>query len=115
MDTRALAYRLLYDGLIEIRYEAREGLIDGVFRLADLFHTLPLQLERVERGATTPEEVMSTLLAHAERIHTKQWLAHRIEEEMNHYLRSRDDVRRQDSTDGDMVDGGEALGTSACG
>ncbi|HEY7093919.1 MAG TPA: hypothetical protein VH393_12105 [Ktedonobacterales bacterium] len=76
MDTRALLYRLLYDGLIEMRHEAHEGRTEGVFRLADLFHNLPMQLERMERGEATPEEVMSDLQAHAERIHIKQWLAH---------------------------------------
>jgi hypothetical protein len=84
MDTRALLYRLLYDGLIEIRYYARERRTKEVFRLADLFHNLPLQLERMERGETTPEEVMGDLQAHAERNRTKQWLAHRIQEDTNH-------------------------------
>jgi hypothetical protein len=81
MDTRALLHRLLYDGLIEMRDEAQEGRTKGVFRLADLFHNLPLRLERMERGEITPEEVMSDLQARAERIHTKQWLAHRIQED----------------------------------
>jgi hypothetical protein len=81
---RALLYRLLYDALIEIRYDAHEGLTKEVFRLADLFHNLPMQLERMQRGETTPEEVMSDLRAHAERIGAKQWLAHRIQEDMSH-------------------------------
>jgi hypothetical protein len=82
MDTRALLYRLLYHGLIEMRYEAHGGRADSVFRLADLFHNLPLHLEWMERGETTPEEVMSDLQAHAERIRIKQWLAHRIQEDL---------------------------------
>jgi hypothetical protein len=84
MDTRTLLYRLLHDALIEIRYVAHEGRTETLFRLAELFHNLPLHLERMERGETTPEEVMSDLQARAERIRIKQWLAHRIQEDMNH-------------------------------
>lgn len=50
MDTRALLYQLLYDDLIEIRYEANEGHGGIIFRLADLIDLVPLQLERMERG-----------------------------------------------------------------
>jgi hypothetical protein len=58
-DPKAPLNQLLFDALIEIRQEAREGRADTVFRIADLFHRLPLQLERMERGEVTHEEVMS--------------------------------------------------------
>jgi hypothetical protein len=82
-DPKALLYRLLYDALIEMRYEAHEGRTDTVFRIADLFHRLPLQLERMERGEVTYEAVMSELQEHAERTGMTQWLTHRIQEVAN--------------------------------
>jgi hypothetical protein len=82
MDTRALLYRLLYDSLIEMRSEACDERVSHVFRLADLFHMLPLRLERMARGEITDEEVMSDLRAHAERIGMAHWLSHRIQEDM---------------------------------
>jgi hypothetical protein len=83
-DPKASLYRLLHDALIEMRYEAHEGRADDVFRLADLFQRLPLQLERMERGEEGDEEVMRELQTHAERIGLTQWLAHRIQEDANH-------------------------------
>lgn len=82
MDVRALLYRLLYDGLIEMRSEAYDERVSHIFRLADLFHKLPLRLERMARGEITDEEVMSDLRAHAEQIGKAQWLSHRIQEDM---------------------------------
>jgi hypothetical protein len=82
-DRKVLLYRLLYDALIEMRYEAHEGRTDKLFCLANLFHNLPLQLERMERGEVTHEEVMSELQAHAERIAMTQWLTYRIQEDAN--------------------------------
>jgi hypothetical protein len=90
MDPRALLYRLLQDALIEMRYEAYERHSESVFRLADLFHNLPTQLERMERGEKTPEEIMSDLHAHAGRIRIKQWLTHRIQEDSTYLQKIRD-------------------------
>jgi hypothetical protein len=114
-DAKASRYRLLHNALIEMRYEAHEGRGDNVFRLADLFHRLPLQLERMERGEEGYEAVMRELQTHAERIGLTQWLAHRTEEDANRRQRSGDVFGWQDASDSDMLGRGEALHTLACG
>jgi hypothetical protein len=55
MDSRELVSRLLYLALIEIRAEAHALQNPKVFHLADLFHNVPLQLERVAKGVLLQE------------------------------------------------------------
>jgi hypothetical protein len=69
-----LLNRLLYRALIEIRDQGREGGSKAVFHLADLFHTIPLQLDRVLEGQATYEEVLQALEAKAAEKGMERWL-----------------------------------------
>ncbi len=81
MTTESLLYRLVYDALIEIRAAAHEGNSQTIFDLADLFHTVPLCLERIERGELSPDDVLQWLQTRAQQKGLAQWLEHRLRED----------------------------------
>lgn len=76
-----LLHRLVYAAFIEIRAAAREGDTQRVFHLSDLFHTVPLRLDRIERGEVSPDDVIQWLRARAQEKGLAQWLEGRIQEE----------------------------------
>jgi HD-GYP domain-containing protein (c-di-GMP phosphodiesterase class II) len=51
----------MYIAFVEIRVEAYEKQNAKIFHIADIFHTFPLQLERVDKGEITYEEVLSEI------------------------------------------------------
>ncbi len=81
MTTKSLLHRLLYAALIDIRAEGHDTQNKKVFLLADLVHNLPLQLDRVDRGEQTPEDIMQWLRMRARQTGAEGWLDLRIEEE----------------------------------
>ena len=81
MTTRHLLFRLLASALIEMREEGYEIQNKRVFALADLFHNVPGQLERMERGETTPEEIIKWLQERARYRGIEGWLELRMEAE----------------------------------
>jgi hypothetical protein len=48
MTTKETIHKLLYQALIEIREEAYEAKLSKTFHLADLFHNVPLSLEKAD-------------------------------------------------------------------
>ncbi len=79
--TKDLLLRLLASALIEIREEGYEMQNKRVFALADLFHNVPGQLERMERGEKTPDEIMQWLQERARYRGIERWLEHRVDAE----------------------------------
>lgn len=73
-------YRVIYDALIEIRAEAHTCNSQQIFHLSDLLHTLPLRLERMERGEVSPDDIMQWLRARASEKDLEHWLEQRIQE-----------------------------------
>ena len=61
MEVREQVFRLIYMAFVEIRVEAYEKQNAEIFHIADLFHTVPLQLERVNKGELSYEEVVSEI------------------------------------------------------
>lgn len=61
METSEQIFRLLYSALIEIRTEAYEKENTLIFCISDMFHTVPLQLERVQKGEISYAEVFSDI------------------------------------------------------
>jgi HD-GYP domain-containing protein (c-di-GMP phosphodiesterase class II) len=51
----------MYEVFVEIRVGAYETENARIFHIADIFHTVPLQLERVNKGEITYEEVLSEI------------------------------------------------------
>jgi len=78
ISPRRMLYQLLYDALIEIRAEGHAMSTTQVVQLADLFHTIPLQLERMERGEVSPEDVLHGLQTRARATGMDRWVEHRI-------------------------------------
>ena len=57
-DSRELISRLLYHALVDIRMDAYANHNSKVFHLADLFHNIPLQMERVAKGEGDYDEIL---------------------------------------------------------
>jgi hypothetical protein len=81
MDARTTLHHLLYEALIDMRVAAYEQRAQPIFYMADLMHTLPLQLEQAALGKYTYEEVLSQLRERAQdkgQAYVK-WLDHLFE------------------------------------
>ena len=74
MDAEAMIHRLLHLAMLEIRIASHEAGDKKVFKLADLFHNVPLQLQRVARGDGSPEEVLQWLRTRAREAGCERWL-----------------------------------------
>ena len=64
----------LHLALLEIRVAAEEGSSKKCFHLADLFHNVPLQLQRVAEGDGTDEEVLAWIGERADEKGCEQWI-----------------------------------------
>lgn len=79
-DARRLISKLMSDALIDIRMAAHEGRsLMGIFRLADLFHNVPLALQRLEREGGSYEALLISIKEHADRNGSRSWLSGAIE------------------------------------
>jgi hypothetical protein len=67
-------HRLLFRALLEIRSEGQEQKNKVVFHLADLFHTIVLEMENAARGEITYEDVLKALEARAGEKGLSRWL-----------------------------------------
>jgi hypothetical protein len=67
-------HQLLHLALLEIRVSAQEGGAKKCFHLADLFHNVPLQLQRVAEGQGTYEEVLDWIRERAREKGCEQWV-----------------------------------------
>ena len=93
MDVRELIYRLLHLALLEIRIDASEGGGKKSFHLADLFHNVPLQLQRVAEGEGSYEEIVGWLRERAREKGCERWLEKAIDEVSPRTLPSEAGVR----------------------
>lgn len=80
LPTKRTLYRLLYDALVDIRSQGDGSNNTMVFQLADVFHNLPLKLDRLDRGETTIEDIMHELAERAARHGVEGWLHQRLSE-----------------------------------
>lgn len=81
MDEREKVHRLLYRALLEMRLEAHDVQNRKIFHSADLFHNIPLHLERAARGDATYEEIFSALNDRAAEKGCAEWLSAALEDE----------------------------------
>ena len=70
----ATVHRLLFRALLEIRSEGHEQKNKAVFHLADLFHTVVLEMENAAEGQCTYEEVLKLLEQRAKEKGLERWL-----------------------------------------
>src|SRR5690348_10214841 len=78
--TKPQIYDLLHRALIDLRAEGHTTENQVVFLLADLFHTVPLQLDQVDQDEFTPDEILSWLRRRAQGTLMEDWLNLRIPE-----------------------------------
>lgn len=79
MNDRMLVYKLMYQAFLDIRWaSSEEKSYKAIFKVAYLFHNVPLQIERVERGEGNFLEILANLNAQAKRIGCESWLNNAI-------------------------------------
>ena len=84
MDVKAstLVHRLLFHALLEMRDQGHTTGDKLVYRLADLFHNVALQMEPADRdeNALAYDDILQNLKEHARRTGTDKWVEQRIQE-----------------------------------
>jgi DUF1680 family protein len=73
-------HRLLFRALLELRAQGHKQRNKVVFHLADLFHTVVLDMERAARGECTYDDVMRDLRQLADEKGLRKWLDHNLAE-----------------------------------
>jgi len=71
-------HRLLFRALLEMRSQRHEQQNKVVFHLADLFHTVVLEMERAARGECTYDDVMRSVHQMANEKGLCKWLDHNL-------------------------------------
>jgi hypothetical protein len=79
-DASHALHRLLFRALLELRAQGHERQNKVVFHLADLFHTVVLEMERAARGECSYEDVMRSLEEQAAEKGLRKWLDHNLAE-----------------------------------
>ena len=74
MTAMEQVHQSLHLALLEIRVGALEESSKKCFHLADLFHNVPLQLQRVAEGDGTYEEVLAWIGERAREKGCEQWV-----------------------------------------
>jgi hypothetical protein len=80
LDATHALHRLLFRALLEMRSQGHEHQNKVVFHLADLFHTVALEMERAARGECSYEDVMHALEERANEKGLRKWLDHNLAE-----------------------------------
>lgn len=70
-----VVHRLLFRALVELRAQGHELKDKLVFHLADLFHTVVLDLEAAAEGRLTYDDVLSQLEEKAKEKNCERWLS----------------------------------------
>jgi hypothetical protein len=83
--TKPQIYDLLHRALIDLRAEGHTTENHLVFLLADLFHNVPLQLDRVDQGDLVPDEILTWLRRRSQGTLMGDWLTLRVPEVMARY------------------------------
>lgn len=76
--TKSALHRLLYDALVEIRAHANDTNGNLVFSLADVFHTVPLELDALDRDNVEVQHIRQHILASARRRGIEGWVELRL-------------------------------------
>ena len=79
-DASHTVHRLLFRALLELRAQGHEDHNKVVFHLADLFHTVVLEMERAARGECNYDDVMRELRQLADEKGLRRWLDHSLAE-----------------------------------
>ena len=81
MDKRKLIYHLLHRAFVDIRMAAHENKDSkGFYRIADLFHNVPLALNRLDHDEGSVDELFEEIVTRAKRNGSQKWLEHAVGE-----------------------------------
>lgn len=78
-DAFRLVHQLMYRALLDIRHVGRELKSGPVVGLADLFHTVPLELEKAARHESDYTEVLSNLVNKAREKNCESWIENQLQ------------------------------------
>ena len=67
-------HKLLFRALLEIRSQGHDGQNKVVFHLADLFHSVVLEMENAAKGGCTYDDVMALLEQRVKEKGLDRWL-----------------------------------------
>lgn len=99
--SKSQLHHLLYVALIDRRAEGLSAENRLVFLRADLFHKIPLQLDRVDRGDLTPGDMPGWLHTRARGTPMEAWLNLRKQEGMRDGRGERDVAQRDGTHNGE--------------
>ncbi len=71
-------HRLLFQALLEIRSEGQEQKNKRAYHLADLFHSVVLEMGRAAEGKSSYEDALQTLTDRAHERGLDQWLSREL-------------------------------------
>jgi hypothetical protein len=76
MTHKTLIYKLMYYAFLDIRSSTRSDDVNLVvaYRLADVFHNVPLQLNRVENENGDYETILLDIRERAKRAKCEAWI-----------------------------------------
>lgn len=81
MDDRLIIHNLLYRAFLDIRIAAHEKKShEGIFKIADIFHNIPLQLEQVHAGNSSYQEILNDLRERTRNKGCESWLDNAIKD-----------------------------------
>jgi hypothetical protein len=83
MNSMHIAYRLLFQAVLEIRDESRGIGNKPIYHLADLFHNVVLQLENAASGSEATvsyDDILAFIKEHARAKGWEKWVDARIDE-----------------------------------
>ena len=78
MNSETLVFKLLARALLDIRIASLEGNSKMAFEIADVFHNVPYQIERIQGGNGSYQEVVDWLEMRCEQKGMKSWLQNAI-------------------------------------
>lgn len=74
-----VVHQLMYRALLDIRHVGRELKSGPVVGLAELFHAVPLELERAAGNEISYSEILSRLLNKAREKHCETWVENQLQ------------------------------------
>ena len=78
MNSKTLVLKLLARALLEIRIASHEGNSRMAFEIADIFHNVPYQIERIQGSDGNYQEIVDGLEMRCEQKGMKSWLQNAI-------------------------------------
>lgn len=79
MDDRNLVYQLVYRAFLDIRVAAyNEKSHKAIFKIANVFHDVPLMIERAERENAVFDKIIEDIRYKARQQGCESWLANAI-------------------------------------